>query len=243
LLFFGLAKRYYWQPGKLVIWLTVAGIIGYLYSVYIPFTLPWNVDVALTAVVFYGAGNLFRKLMYSEEGHRDVSSLLDQSSKFNNIFYLVKNFLPMFFILVSLLYFAYLLRFPTDRINMSGMQYGGFFSFYFLAFSGIFTFVYIFKKIGSLEVLEYYGRNSLIVLALHFPMKDILIKLFTVLVGIELDCFCCTTSTAIALTVLNLLGLVPIIFLINRYFPILAGKKQPPAGFKGFKVRFRRSPD
>lgn len=33
LLFYWLAKRYYWQPGKLVIWLTMAGIIGCLYSV------------------------------------------------------------------------------------------------------------------------------------------------------------------------------------------------------------------
>ena len=240
LLFFGLAKRYYWQPEKLVIGLILAGIVGYLYSIYMPFRLPWNADVALTAVVFYGAGNLFRKLIDSEEGLNVSSSLVNLSSKFNNVFFLVKNFLPVFFILVSLLYFAYLLRFPTDKINMSGMLYGGFFSFYFLAFSGIFTSIYIFKKIGSLEVLEYYGRNSLIVLALHFPMKDILTKLFTVIVGIELDCFCCTTSTAIALTVLNLLGLVPIIFLINRYFPFLAGKRNYSAGFKGMKAHFRK---
>ena len=240
LLFFWLAKRYYWQRWKLVISLIVAGIIGYLYSVYVPFTLPWNADVALTSVVFYGAGNLFRKFMESVEELRVDFGLPKSGLKFNNVFFVVENLLPVFFILVSILYFAYLLKFPTDKINMSGMKYGGFLSFYFLAFSGIFTYVYIFKKVGSLEVLEYYGRNSLIVLALHFPLKDILIKLFTVFVGIELDCFCCTTSTAIALTILNLLGLVPIIFLINRYLPFLAGKKQPPMGLKGFMFRFRK---
>ena len=158
--------------------------------------------------------------------------MLDPNSKFNNVYFSVKYFLPIFFILVSLLYFAYLLQFPTDKINMSGMIYGGFFSFYFLAFSGIFTYVYIIKKLGSFEVLEYYGRNSLIVLALHFPMKDILIKLFNVFVGIELDCYCCTTSTAIALTILNLLGLVPIIFLINRYLPVPGRKKATTDGTK-----------
>ena len=240
LLFFGLAKRYYWQRWKLLISLIVAGIIGYLYSVYVPFTLPWNADVALTSVVFYGAGNLFRKFMESVEELRVDFGLPKSGLKFNNVFFVVENLLPVFFILVSILYFAYLLKFPTAKVNMSGMKYGGFFSFYFLAFSGIFTYVYIFKKVGSLEVLEYYGRNSLIVLALHFPMKDILLKLFTVFVGIELDCFCCTTSTAIALTILNLLGLVPIIFLINRYLPFLAGKKQPPIGLKGFMFRFRK---
>jgi acyltransferase len=126
LLFFWLAKRYYWQPEKLVIGLILAGIVGYLYSIYVPFGLPWNADVALTAVVFYGAGNLFRKLMYSEEGLNVSSTLVNLSSKFNNVFFLVKEFLPVFFILVSLLYLAYLLRFPTDKINMSGMLYGGF---------------------------------------------------------------------------------------------------------------------
>ncbi len=243
LLFYRLARRYYWQRWKLVISLIIAGIIGYLYSIYVPLLLPWNADVALTAVVFYGAGNLFRKFTESIEDLRVDLALPKSSLGFNNASFVFKNFLPVFFILVSLLYFAYLLRFPTDKINMSIMKYGGFFSFYFLAFSSIFTFVYIFKKLGSLQVLEYYGRNSLIVLALHFPMKDILIKLFTVLVGIELDCFCCTTSTAIALTILNLLGLVPIIFLINRYFPFLAGRKQPPVGFKSFNFRIRRYSD
>ncbi|MFY9201664.1 MAG: acyltransferase family protein [Methanosarcina flavescens] len=67
LLFYGFAKRYYTEPGKLIFWLTAVGVMGYLYSVYVPFRLPWNADVALTAVVFYGAGNLFRKFLEPEE--------------------------------------------------------------------------------------------------------------------------------------------------------------------------------
>ena len=93
LLFYWLAKRYYWQPGKLVIWLTVAGIIGYLYSVYVPFRLPWNADVALTAVVFYGAGNLFRKFIESKKTSAG-SRLLKSDSRFNKVFSQVKNFFP-----------------------------------------------------------------------------------------------------------------------------------------------------
>ena len=243
LLFYWLAKRYYWQPGKLLIWLTAAGIIGYLYSVYVPFRLIWNADVALTAVVFYGAGNLFRKFIESVEELRVDFGLPKSGSRFNKVLYRAENFLPGLFILVSLLYFVYLLKFPADKINMSGMIYGEFFSFYLLAFSGIFTFVYIFKKIDSLKLLEYYGRNSLIVLALHFPMKDILTKLSTIIFDMDLDCFGCITSFALILTVLNLLGLTPIIYIINKYFPFLAGKRNSSAGFKSFKVHFRRFPD
>lgn len=217
--------------------------MGYFYSIYVPVRLPWNADVALADVAFYGAGNLCRKFIDSEKEFRTSSSLLKSDSEFKNVFFRVENFLPWFFILVNLLYFGYLLEFPTDKINMNVLKYGGFFSFYSLAFSGIFAFVYVFKKICSSNVLEYYRRNSLIVPALHFPMKVILTKLSDIILWIEPDCFFCTTSVALILTVLNLLGLVPIIFLINKYFPFLAGKKNASAGFKGFKVHFRRSSD
>jgi hypothetical protein len=60
---------------------------------------------------------------------------------------------------------------------MNIMEYGDFFSFYLLAFAGIFTFVYLSKRIVSSKVLEYYGRNSLISLALRFPLKNVLISL------------------------------------------------------------------
>ncbi|MDD3317209.1 MAG: acyltransferase family protein [Methanosarcina sp.] len=39
LLFYGFAKRYYLEPKKLVLWLAAAGVIGYLYPVYVPFRL------------------------------------------------------------------------------------------------------------------------------------------------------------------------------------------------------------
>jgi acyltransferase len=67
LLFYGFAKKYYGDPRKLVFWITVAGVLGYLYSVYVPFRLPWNADVAFSAVVFYGAGNLFKRITEPKE--------------------------------------------------------------------------------------------------------------------------------------------------------------------------------
>jgi hypothetical protein len=202
-----------------MLWLTIAGIIGYLYPVHAPFRLPWNADVALTAVIFYGAGDLFRKFNKSEEKFRASSGLLKSGSEFNKVSFLVEKSLPGLFILVNLLYFMYLLEFPTDKINMNIPKYGDFFSFYFLAFSGIFTFVYLSKKVGSLKVLEYYVRNSLIVLALRFPMKDVLTKLAVLIFGIETDCFFCTTFFALVLTGLNLLILAQVIFLINITSP------------------------
>jgi fucose 4-O-acetylase-like acetyltransferase len=250
LLFYGIAKKYYWKPGKLVFWLTAAAILGYLYSIYVPFRLLWSADVALSAVAFYGAGNLFKKLIESEKSS-EITFGLESSSisgsqslfRFKEVFSRVEKFLPSFFILISLLYFGYLLQFPTDKINMNVMKYGNFFSFYFLAFSGIFAFFHLFKNLGSSKILEYYGRNSLLVLGLHFPLKDVLTKLGITVFGVELECFFCKTAFALGLTVVNLLCLVPLIFLINNYLPFLLGKKGFPTPFKALNERLRKLVD
>lgn len=244
LIFYGLAKNYYEKPGKLVLGLTVAGVIGYLYSIYVPFRLLWNADVALSAVVFYGAGNLFRKYMEPETKSRSDSSLNSGpfmgSSKLSEGFTRAEKFFPGIFILLNLLYLAYLFEFPiSEKVNMNVLKYGNFFSYYLLAFSGIFTFVYLFKKLGGSKVLEYYGRNSLIVLALHFPLKDVLTKLAILSFGVELEYFYYNIAFALSLTILNLLLLIPVIFVINNYLPFLVGKKKVSES-KIFGICFRK---
>lgn len=252
IIFYGLAKNYYGKPGKLLVWLTAAGVGGYLYSVYVPFRLPWNADVALSAVVFYGAGNLFRKFTEKEKNSSPISNLrsgpgMDSGSdmgpgpKFRERFIRTEKYFPGIFILLNLIYLAYLLEFPTsDKVNMNVLKYGNFFSYYLLAFSGIFAFVYLFKKVRGSKVLEYYGRNSLIVLALHFPLKDILTKLAILGFGVELEYFYYNITFALSLTLLNLLFLIPVIYLINNYFPFLLGKKNVPSKSKKLRICFRK---
>lgn len=224
LLFYGIAKKFSSEPKKIVFCLTAAGIIGYFYSVYAPFRILWNADVALSAVVFYGAGNLFRKITESEtESGSGFSSKLDSGmpEKLS-----IKKYFPIVFAFLSLIYLGYLLEFPTTyKVNMNVLKYGNFFSYYILAFSGIFAFVYLFQKIGNSKILEYYGRNSLTVLALHFPVKDVLTKLAIIFMGVELECFYCKTAFALSLTLLNLLLLVPAIYIIKNYLPFILGKK------------------
>jgi Fucose 4-O-acetylase and related acetyltransferases len=238
LLFYGLEKKYYGEPKKLVLWLIIAGVIGYLYSVYVPFRIPWNVDVALTAIVYYGAGNMFRK--FTDTGSR-ASFNLKVNSGFTENFVRIEKYLPFMAIFLSLLYLGYLLKFPTDdKINMNILKYGNFFSFYLLAFSGIFTFVYISKRIVSSKVLEYYGRNSLTILALHFPLKDVLIKLAIIILGVDIEYIHYNVGIALGLTVLNLTLLVPVIYVINNYFPFILGKKVTSKNIEVFKACFRK---
>jgi acyltransferase len=240
ILFYGFAKRYYAEPRKLVFWLIVIGILGYLYATYIPFRLLWNADVALTAVVFYGAGNLFRKL-FSLEGKSGSGSILESNSRFLKGIFGHDNIFSGILILLNILYLGYLSGFPTtEMMNMNILEYGNFFSFYFLAFSGTFAFVFSFKKIGSSKILEYYGRNSLIVLALHFPLKDILTKLAVLTFGLDVGNLYYNAPFAFTLTGLNLLLMVPIIYVINNYFPFLLGKRRFSGGFSCVGILFTK---
>lgn len=252
LLFYGFAKKYYWEPKKLIFLLGISGVVGYLYSVYIPFRVPWNADVALAAVVFYGAGNLFRKFTESKgklgeiDGSENSSPAIQANLAHENSGpgkRLLQNekLLAAIFIFINLFYLAYLLEFPTsEKVNMNVLKYGGFFSFYILAFSGIFTFVYLSRKIRTSKILEFYGRNSLIVLALHFPLKDVFSKLTVIVLGIDLEAFYYNAGFALSLTILNLLCLVPVVFIINNYLPFLIGKKASPDKFESFRARLKK---
>jgi acyltransferase len=224
LLFYGLTKLSSGESRKLVPLIIAAGVIGYLYPVYVPFRLPWAADVALSAVVFYGAGNLFKKFIESKV---EVKSRLglEADSNLGNTSSQVNRFFTGVLILPSLMYIGYLMEFPrTDGIALDVMEYGNFFSFYFLAFLGILTFYYLFEKIGSSRILEYYGRNSLIVLAFHYPMMYIYMIFIYLLFGINLNSDYSNAVLALGLTVLNLVLMVPVIHIINNYFPFILGK-------------------
>ena len=243
LFFYGFAKKFYGKPRKLALWLTAVGVIGYLYPIYVPFRLPWNADIALSAVVFYGAGNLYGK--FTESGEKSIAELgtgssLEARKRFYPVKHFFSKFFPGVFILMNLLYLVYLMEFSmTCKVDMNNLKYGNFFSFYLLAFSGIFACFYLSKKIGSSKVLVYYGRNSLIVLALHVPMMNVLTQTAYMSLGIKSEYLDYNAAFALSLTVLNLFLLIPVIFLINNNFPFLVGQQDYSAYFEGFKARLK----
>ena len=41
--------------------LIFTSVLGYLYSIFLGEPLPWNIDAALIAVLFFGAGHLYKQ--------------------------------------------------------------------------------------------------------------------------------------------------------------------------------------
>lgn len=174
-------------------------VIGYSTQRISTMLLPWNLNIALTAIVFYSAGYFFRNNL--------------EGIFIKNINYL----LPLMVTLATLFF-----QKETD-ISMYYLRYGNYFSFYISAFSNILMYIYIFKKINNSNVLEFYGRNSIIILGFHPLIVFTIENSWELLFGkIPHE----SILFSLLFTFLTLLIIIPLIVVINRNFPFVIGKKK-----------------
>ncbi|MGI8420532.1 MAG: acyltransferase family protein [Candidatus Levyibacteriota bacterium] len=131
--------------------LLMSGILGYGLSVLLPWIkLPFGFEIALTSLVFFGMGYLWKERKFTLPYLRSYRVPL-----------------TLLAILITLLgattnYHIY--QYQTDlRIN----HLGNFFLFYLSAFSGIFGCLMVSQLITKNAFLEYLGRNSLVLFAWH----------------------------------------------------------------------------
>jgi fucose 4-O-acetylase-like acetyltransferase len=200
ILFFSLRKSVK-QNYKLLALVIVFSLIGFLYNIYIQLRMPWSIDIALTGIVFYSTGYFFR-------------------SKYENLFFRKS------YTFILILFLIHIISSLTNpKVDMYKLIYNNYFMFYLSAFSGIFVYVYIFKLARSSKTLQFYGRNSLIILGLHYlvisTLKYTLPTLFTHFnLQVNESIFFITSLF------LTLLLLIPIIVITNRYFPYITGKSK-----------------
>ncbi|TDL51871.1 hypothetical protein E2R60_19895 [Paenibacillus dendritiformis] len=182
-------------------------IIGFVYSKNYNHNLPWSLNVALIALGFYGVGYIGSKYTEVLEKH-----LLNMNS-----YYVICIFLVSF--IVSMM---------NGRIDMNGNSYGHhIIYFYVAAFSGISTVLKLSTKLRKLSLINYLGRNSLVILGLHFLMFQLIANyqlqriLFNDFFKVQEE----PLTMIILYTVLGTLMTLPFAYLINRFVPFLFGKK------------------
>lgn len=186
---------------KMIVILVILSIIGYIDSLFMPFRLPWGIDVAFTATVFFCFGYIIRKI--------DAVKILLRH-KFS-------------YLLASLITLSIFVRTMIDNQYMVDMNYNKlnhFFDFYIPAICGIIIVIMISNFITS-NLLSYIGENTLFVLVAHVPI------LLTIEWGFNhyyiLNSHLVLRSIAVmCLTFILLLSILP---LVNRYLPFLLGKK------------------
>jgi fucose 4-O-acetylase-like acetyltransferase len=119
------------------------GLSGYLMSIWMPFRLPWSIDVGFTAVVFYALGNI---------------------AKQRNELLFAGKWATLLVYLIGIAGFVGAII--NGKADMNYNKLNNPFLFYIAAFAGIYFWNYIFHLIPLSRLLSYIGRNTIILVGL-----------------------------------------------------------------------------
>lgn len=172
--------------------------IGFLIPHYVNFKFLWSFDVALVSLCFYSLGYFFK------------NKLLNLSKR------------QSFLLLILALIFHFGLSFFNVKVDMYRSVYGN--QILFMA-SGVFGSLFwlmFFKSFPVFNFLSYLGKNTIIILCSHTRVLTF-IKLIILLVAGS-TVFNFNEFTKIGISVLQIILMIPIIYLVNKYIPLLNGK-------------------
>ncbi|WP_160723083.1 acyltransferase family protein [Bacillus sp. USDA818B3_A] len=186
--------------------LLVSSAAGCIYNKTVGQPLPWNLDVALISVGFYGGGYLYKEY-----------------NKRFEIFNHLKTFVLLFIVNILIGYLNYALT--GERVDFYNSSLGNIGLFYLSAFSGIGAFVILIKHLKKNRFLQYIGKNSFIYLAFHQKIVFFIFSLMIQKSVLNIE----TISDypiveGLIYTLITVVILIPAVYAINHYFPFMLGK-------------------
>lgn len=188
-----------------VIVLIILIISGYIESVLFNSTgqpkLLWSFDLAIYYSVFFGMGNIGRGVQLTNRLYKKVILTI----------LLLINIL----LLVNPEVFNVINRFGFSHKSISYLWS------LVLGFSGIVLLVVLSKYLNFCKPLAYLGKNTLIIFSLHFVLGYNLINVFVLTYKIPIVP---SNITGFIYVSLELLILIPVVNIINKYFPFLLAK-------------------
>jgi len=180
-------------------------IMGYLDTYYNPpdgFRLPWNFDIALSTVVFYGVGFLSKGYVLGDSKSGPSRWAI------------------MFAALILYGVFSIL----NNKVSLVAGVYGNYLYFYIAALAGILFWTHLSCLIPPLKLLLKIGENTLTIFSLHllvFPvLTAVQVYIFKIPVSLKHE----SVLLSLAYAVISILILLPVSDLLTKRFPFLLGQ-------------------
>jgi acyltransferase len=162
-IFFGLIVKFVQKKRYIILALIISSLIGYMMYILTPkLALPFGTEIAFSGLVFFGGGFLFSKMTEKTE-----LSLRRHAVVLFVIFSLV----CVFFAIRNYDIYGVQIDMKINRLN-------NYFYFYAAALSGIFSCLILSMLIKKQQLLEYLGKNSLILFVWHLVVFSYLSKFF-----------------------------------------------------------------
>lgn len=201
-----------------VIPVLVLPVIGTLIFSVLGFHLPWNLDNAMVLYPFYFWGSFMKRI--------DICSHINGKEVW------------MFILLFVLFIIGAAYNKP---INYYYASFGSVPMMYINGISGSMAFFVIFKILPSSKMITWVGENTLPILAFHFLTLSVIQGIAYYFFRVRLEF---TILMSFFYAILQIILLVPVIILLNQYFPVVVGlqKSQESALLKKFYslLYFRR---
>lgn len=204
MIYFGLSKllrnNYFILIVTLVSSILVVQKFGVLSSGVI---FPWSIDQSLFYLVFFGIGHLLR-----------TAGMLDKDLKKSPV---------ILFLSLAFVIFVFYPSVFLKVIGLIGIPSIAMYLHQFLfALFGISFVIFVSQFLSFISLLNYIGRNSLILMALHIPLGFNLYHMWIRgKLGVTIENL---NTFGLAVTIFTVIILLPVIYLINRYFPIMLGR-------------------
>lgn len=177
-------------------------VLGYILSTF-NLILPWGIETA-----FIGCALLYFGYMLQVKKNMFV--------KHNLLLFL----LGVFGLFICLVF--------GHRLNMLGHYYGNILLFIIGAFSGTCLVFVGSRKVRNVNVLNrvlsFLGKNSIIIMCIHEPIKRIVLKLVIIVFRVEEVFIRSNPLWSFVITCVLVLIIFPFIYIINRYLPFMIGK-------------------
>ncbi len=179
--------------------LIVVGVLGFSWFKMTHIHLPWSIDVAFVALLFYGIGNLLKKWIIAISNKTAILAMIS-----------------LFVIHVVTFYYNPL------KIDMYRSIYGSELFFLISGITGSIAYILFFKLVPIFKFFSYLGKHTIILLAMHIRMLTVIKLALYLVLGITVFEF--NEWQKIGLSILQIVLIIPIIWVVNKYIPILDGK-------------------
>lgn len=111
-----------------------------------------------------------------------------------------------------------------NDVDMVKNIYGNFLYFIITSITGSLMIIIISTKIQNNNILEFFGKNTMVIMGLHFFIILGLNKVINIILGINILTSNKNDILSIIITIIILIIFIPIIKVVNIYMPWLSGR-------------------
>lgn len=203
--FFNFVQKFGKKYTNIII--VILGIVGYFYPKIFYFRMPFCLDVMMVAICFYYIGFMVRPIM----------------NQINNIS-LKKSFKISVGATILIVLTAFLAVFENGA-NMNELKYNNIFLFYFTALLGSISTMILSMNFRS-KIIKNIGKNSLIIMCIHEPVKRVAIVVCSKLLKIDSETIRMTWEGIVIVTIVTFVTMIPIIYVVKKFFPKVLGRNK-----------------